>query len=195
MTTRTCSYCPEAATAEARPASKVAAATVDPIRACPGHLSDAQGDARTKFGTYEFGRLERARVPTPARPAIDPQQVGGGKVGRRHPETSRKAAGMLRTGSQHEALLNVVVGEGPVTVAAATPEVNRRLNRRVGVNDVSRNHVSTRMAELRDKGLVTEYRRDGTVQTAETGGGREGVLWVVTEAGKAEWHALLDAWK
>lgn len=116
-------------------------------------------------------------------PVLDPGQVGGGKVGRRHPDQSRHAAAIVKAGSQLAALLNIVYYRGHVgsTSAEAAVELSDVLG-----HIVSRNQTAARMLELRERGLVEAGTVDGDPEKRTTSAGAEGQVWVVTDLGLTE---------
>lgn len=117
---------------------------------------------------------------------VTPGQPGG-KVGRHHPDQSKRAAATVDAGTQQAHLLTIVdwwTSTGDVvgrTCAEAAPELSERVG-----HTVSRNQTATRMGELRDKCLVSELCDDGVKVKRQTEGDNEGQVWVVTRAGHAE---------
>lgn len=124
---------------------------------------------------------------------VDTAEVGGGKVGHRHPSTSRRAAATVRRGTQQSALLALVVaaGEQGVTCYEATEPLRMMLGR----GDLARNQVATRMGELAERGLVTRLRlgvgaalagHDSEFVERQTEGDNRAAVWFATEAGRQE---------
>lgn len=113
-------------------------------------------------------------------PVLDPGQVGGGKVGRRHPDQSKHAAAIVRVGSQLAALLDIVYYADGVTSAEAAPGLSSLVG-----HPVSRNQTAARMLELRERGLVEAGTDgDGHPEKRTTSAGAEGQVWVVTDLGR-----------
>lgn len=89
--------------------------------------------------------------------SIDPASVGGGYVGRTHPDTSRQAATIVKAGSQHAHLLQLVTAAGNDGItcweAAQSPTW---ATIRPGITE---NQIGARMLWLRENGYVA-HRKD-----------------------------------
>lgn len=119
-------------------------------------------------------------------PVLDPRQVGGGKVGHRHPDQARRAAATVRVGSQLDALLKIVYYQDGVTSSEAAPALSTRVG-----HPVSPNQTATRMLELRERGLVEAGTDgDGHPEMRPTSTGNTGQVWVVTDLGRDEIRRL-----
>lgn len=106
--------------------------------------------------------------PVPPRPAPTVAPEMGGKVGRDHPDTSRRAATPPRFGSQRWKVLEALVELGPKTSAELAPTIER-----------SRNQTATRVLELRELGFVAD-----TGHKRSTGPADEGTVWAATATGR-----------
>lgn len=118
----------------------------------------------------------------------------GGKVGRGHPDQSKRAASSVDSGTQQAFLLAIVDRwtQSGVPLGATCAEAAPHLTRAVG-HEVSRNQTSTRMGELAEKGLVIWLVTTPGVEGVEgqpvkrqTEGDNEGQVWVSTRAGHLE---------
>lgn len=107
----------------------------------------------------------------------------GGKVGRRHPDQSKRAAASVESGTQQAELL-AIVGWSSVGVTCA--EAAGPLSTAVG-HTISRNQTATRMGELVEKELVEPLKNpDGSGAKRVTGRDNEGQVWILTVAGRVE---------
>lgn len=128
-----------------------------------------------------FGELDKART--------------GGQVGRDHPASSAQAGRSVRSGSQQAHLLAIVAAAPDgITCAAAAP----LLSEAVG-HEVSRNHTSTRMSELEERGLAARVfsHHDGDRLVYESRptdqAGNVGAIWRATAYGREQLAALARA--
>ena len=122
-------------------------------------------------------------------PAPDEARVG--KVGHRHPATSREAAYLCRPSfaSQRAVVLVAVAvaGEYGVTVAAIADAMG-----------VSRNQIATRMGELREQGWVKravagiDVNGDLLYRQRATGPSTHGIVHVLNPAAKDEFDRWVD---
>lgn len=95
-----------------------------------------------------------------------------GKVGRKHPETSRAAAAMPGKRSEAVRALKVLASHGPMNAGTLAPYVGK-----------SPNQTATRFGELREAGLIERLTRDGVVVTADTPLGGRGEVHKISTAG------------
>jgi hypothetical protein len=98
-----------------------------------------------------------------------------GKVGRRHPGTSRDAAKMPGKRSQAVRLLRLLASHGAMNAGQAASRLGK-----------SPNQTATRMLELREAGLAARLLdADGNVVQAGTPMGGRGEVHTVIDAGFA----------
>ncbi len=118
---------------------------------------------------------------------ITPGVRGGGKVGRRHPDQSKRAAANVHAGTQHYHLLKVLrhAGMDGITCFDAAPKLSGWC-----ASTISANQTATRMGELAERGLVEPVERDGRPLLRTTTPGNEGQVWRITIAGRNELSRL-----
>lgn len=108
------------------------------------------------------------------------EDATGGPVGRDHPDTSKRAAVKVRSGSQRYKVLQALYDFGGQTAF--------ELSQRVSHDDgrvIAANQIATRLGELRDLGLVVRSRQfpDGPVLERVTTPGNRGIVHETTLAG------------
>tara|TARA_R110002020_G_scaffold155677_3_gene336892 strand:- start:1659 stop:2063 length:405 start_codon:yes stop_codon:yes gene_type:complete len=113
---------------------------------------------------------------------FDPSEVGG-KVGRSHPETSRKAAKQVKSGTQKAQLilsLDVDYLHGGKTAYELSASIFTSDGR-----TISPNQTATRLGELREQGLVSyAFDQIGRPVERETTPGNTGIVHVLTLGGR-----------
>lgn len=98
-----------------------------------------------------------------------------GKVGRKHPETSQKAATVPLFGTQRHRVLEVLRQRVTATAAEVAAEL-----------DLSRNQTATRLLELHEGGYACYVLdEDGEPERRATGPSTEGRVHCLTPAGVA----------
>jgi DNA-binding HxlR family transcriptional regulator len=109
----------------------------------------------------------------------------GGPVGRDHPDTSKRAATKVRSGSQRYKVLHALYDWGGQTAF----ELSKRVSHDDG-RTIAPNQIATRLGELRDLGLVVRSRQfdDGPWLERATTPGNRGIVHEITLVGI---HVLL----
>jgi len=111
---------------------------------------------------------------------FDPSEVGG-KVGRSHPETSRKAAKRVKSGTQKaQLILDLNFHEEGKTAYELSASIFTADGR-----TISPNQTATRLGELREQGLVSyAFDQIGRPVERETTPGNTGIVHVLTLEGR-----------
>jgi hypothetical protein len=104
----------------------------------------------------------------------------GGPVGRDHPDTSKRAAMKVRSGSQRYKVLQTLYDFGGQTAF----ELSKRVTHDDG-RAIAANQIATRLGELRDLGLVVRSRQfpDGPVLERATTAQHRGIVHEITLGG------------
>ena len=112
-------------------------------------------------------------------------ETTGGPVGRGHPDTSKRAAARVRSGSQRYRVLEALNASGAQTAYELADRV-----RRSDGSYIAPNQIATRLGELRDLGLVARSRTfdGGPFLERATTPGNHGIVHQITLAGT---HAYL----
>ena len=112
--------------------------------------------------------------------AISPE-VTGGKVGKNHPETSKKAAVRVRSGSQRYNVLEALYNHG----AKTGWELSEYYVRKESGGRISSNQIATRLGELRELGLAVRSRvcTDGEWLERVTTDGNTAIVHEITLLG------------
>tara|TARA_B100000029_G_scaffold40251_3_gene37634 strand:- start:10460 stop:10894 length:435 start_codon:yes stop_codon:yes gene_type:complete len=112
--------------------------------------------------------------------AISPEIIGG-KVGKYHPETSKKASARVRSGSQRYNVLEALHNFGGKTGW----ELSEYYVRKESGDRISPNQIATRLGELRELGLVkrTRVSKDGEWLERVTTSGNTAIVHEITLLG------------
>jgi DNA-binding HxlR family transcriptional regulator len=112
--------------------------------------------------------------------AISPEIIGG-KVGKHHPETSKKASARVRSGSQRYNVLEALYNFGSKTGW----ELSEHYVRKESGDRISPNQIATRLGELRELGLVKRSRvcEDGEWLERVTTSGNTAIVHEITLLG------------
>ena len=104
----------------------------------------------------------------------------GGPVGGNHPDTSKRAASKVRSGSQRYKVLHTLYDSGGQTAF----ELSKRVTHDDG-RAIAANQIATRLGELRDLGLVVRSREftDGPMLERATTPGNRGIVHQITLGG------------
>ena len=106
--------------------------------------------------------------------------VTGGPVGRDHPDTSKRAAVKVRSGSQRDKVLQSLYDLGGQTAFELSKQVAHDDGRAIAANQ-----IATRLGEVRALGLVVRSRQfpDGPVLERATTPGNRGIVHEITLGG------------
>ena len=121
---------------------------------------------------------------------VNEHEVGGAPSRHDHPETSVVAAKKVRIGSQHAAII-LDLSEAPMgrTAFELANLVGHLTRKRPGI---SPNQAGSRIAELRDRGLVEVLEVDGA-QVTRRAAASDALVHVLTPRGRVEVGRLRSA--